>query len=173
MLWTRENRAFAVEAYSSNGHSTSPFTFPAVSTNRTCATGGLKIHVKFTKPLSIVSVLPFGAQFCRSGSLVLIFLRKTSALSRWMQLDTGRWSKNFSFHIWKKWTSEMCGFNKTEPRPTQHGPRWNCWENTSLAASSLSEAISLVRHVLQIWLHATSSYGVIWSLSFTTIDHGP
>ena len=88
----------------------------AVSTNRTCATGLLKIHVNFTKPLSIVSVLPFGAQFRRSGSLVFIFLRKKSALSRWMKLDTGRWSKNFSFHIWKKWTSGMCGFNKTEPR---------------------------------------------------------
>ena len=30
----------------------------------------LKIYVNFTKPLSIVSVLPFGAQFRRSGSLV-------------------------------------------------------------------------------------------------------
>ena len=118
MLWTREHRAFAVEAYFSNGRSISPFTFPAVSTNRTCATGVLKMHANFTKPLSFVSVLPFGAQFRRSRSLVLIFLRKTSALSRWMQLDTGRWSKNFSFHIWKKWTSRMFGFNETEPRPS-------------------------------------------------------
>ena len=54
-----------------------------------------------------------------------------------------------------------------------HGPRWNCWESTSLAASSLSKAISLGRRNLQIWLHATSCYGVIWSLSFTTINHGP
>ena len=172
MLWTAGHRAFAVEAYFSNGRSISPFTFPSVSANRTCASGVLKIHVNFTKPLSIVSMLSFGAQFRRSGSLVLIFLRKTSALSRWMQLDTGRWSKNFSFHIWKKLTSGMCGFNKTEPRPTQYGPRWNCSENTFLAASSLSEAIYLGRRALQIWLHSTSSYGVIWSLSFTTIDHG-
>ena len=39
-----------------------------MSTNGTYATGVLKIHVNFTKPLSIVSVLPFSTQFRRSGS---------------------------------------------------------------------------------------------------------
>ena len=47
-----------------------------MSTNRTCASGVLKIPVNFTKPLSIVSVLPFGAQYRRSGSLVLIFFEE-------------------------------------------------------------------------------------------------
>ena len=41
-----------------------------------CQQTVLKIHVNFTKPLSIVSVLPFGAQFRRWDHWSLFFLEK-------------------------------------------------------------------------------------------------